>query len=121
MYKLKILYYPVRCVRNFLGLKLESQCYLIKFQKFHFIKLQFAIDIAEFGGKKYLVVVDYYSRWIEVLKLYNKTSDVVIDVLKELFSRLGVPKQLVAYNMPFISYKFIEFSSDYVKSTLCTK
>jgi len=70
-----------------------------------------AIDIAEFGGKNYLVVVDYYSRWIEVLKLYNKTSDAVIDVPEELFSILGVPKQLVADNMPFSSYKFIEFSN----------
>lgn len=72
-----------------------------------------AIDIAEFGGKSYLVVVDYYSRWIEVLKLYNKTSDAVIEALKELFSRLGVPKQLLADNMPFSSYKFIEFSNEW--------
>jgi len=55
-----------------------------------------AIDIAEFGGKSYLIVVDHYSRLIEILKLYNKTSDAVIEFLKELFSRLGVPKQLIA-------------------------
>ncbi|XP_050065155.1 uncharacterized protein LOC126554059 [Aphis gossypii] len=67
-------------------------------------------DIAEFEGKSYLIVVDYYSRWIEILELYNKTSDAVIEVLKKLFSRLSVPKQLIADNMPFSSYTFIEFS-----------
>jgi len=41
-----------------------------------------AIDIAEFGGKSYLVIVDYYSRWIEILNLYNKTSDLVIEVIE---------------------------------------
>jgi len=62
-----------------------------------------AIDIAEFGGKIYLVVIDYYSRWIEILKLFSKTSDAITVVLKELFSRLGVPKQPIADNMQFSS------------------
>lgn len=63
------------------------------------------------GGKNYLVIVDYYSRWIEILKLYNKTSDSVIEVLKQLFGRLGIPRQLIADNMPFSSLKFKEFSN----------
>lgn len=72
-----------------------------------------AIDIAEFGGKSYLIIEDYYSRWLEILKLYNKTSDAVIDVLKELFSRLGVPKKVIADNMPFGSLKFSQFSIEW--------
>jgi len=72
---------------------------------------EIAIDIAEFGEKSYLVIVDYYLRWIEILKLFNKTSDAVIEVLKQLFGRLGIPRQLVADNMPFGSFKFREFSN----------
>jgi len=37
-----------------------------KIPKIPFYKI--AIDIAEFGGKSSLVVVDYYSKWIEILK-----------------------------------------------------
>jgi len=31
------------------------------------------IDIAEINSCNYLVAIDYYSRWLEVLKLKNKT------------------------------------------------
>lgn len=49
------------------------------------------------------IVVDYYSRRIEVAKLPNKSSCLVIDVLREIYSRLGTPKELVADNVPFCS------------------
>jgi hypothetical protein len=27
------------------------------------------IDIADFGGKYYLIICDYYARWLEILKI----------------------------------------------------
>lgn len=50
-----------------------------------------AIDILYFDGQCYLVVGDYY-RWIKLyeFKLYNKTIDSVLEVLKELFDRLVI-------------------------------
>lgn len=72
-----------------------------------------AMDIAEVGGQNYLIVVDYYSRWIEILKIKNKTSDSVIDVLMDLFSKFGIPSEVISDNMPFSSVRFGEFSKNW--------
>ena len=72
-----------------------------------------AVDIAEFGGISYLVIIDYYSRWIEVFKLSNKTSSLIINKLKECFSRCGIPALMIADNMPFQSYEFKQFASSW--------
>ncbi|KAF6209803.1 hypothetical protein GE061_015553 [Apolygus lucorum] len=43
-----------------------------------------AADIGEYGNGIYLFVVDYYSRWLEIVKIKDKTAKSVIDRLKEL-------------------------------------
>lgn len=58
------------------------------------------IDIAEIFGNNYLIMIDYYSRWLELLKLKNKSSESVIELLKVVFSRFRIPKQVVADNNP---------------------
>lgn len=68
------------------------------------------MDICHFAGKDYLVVVDYYSKWIEVNSLKNKTADNVIKKLKSLFATHGIPKYIVSDNMPFGSYTFTQFA-----------
>jgi hypothetical protein len=70
-----------------------------------------ACDILEFARVPYLVVVDYYSRWIELVKLGSKDSGTIIKVLKRIFSMYGVPEKLVADNMPFNSFEFQRFAS----------
>lgn len=75
--------------------------------------VKIALDITEFGGKKYLIIVDYFSRWLEILKLCNKTSESVIEVLKDNFARLGIPQEIVADNMPFGSYGFRKFANEW--------
>lgn len=71
-----------------------------------------AMDIAEFQGKNYLVVIDYYSKWLEVLKIKRKTSDEGLKKVKKLFSRLGIPKIVVSDNNPFNSHEFLKFSKE---------
>ncbi|KAI8128832.1 hypothetical protein CVS40_1690 [Lucilia cuprina] len=68
-------------------------------------------DILEYSGKNFLVVVDYYSKWFELIYLKSKTSSDVINAWIEVFSRFGIPKVIIADNMPFASFECIEFSN----------
>jgi len=36
------------------------------------------MDIAELRGVNYLIVIDYYSRWIEIVELKDKTRYSII-------------------------------------------
>ena len=69
-----------------------------------------ATDIFEFKAKDYLVVVDYYSKWIELKQLRGKQARDVNSNLLEIFSRNGIPKIIIADNMPFNSLECKEFA-----------
>ena len=72
---------------------------------------ELAGDLFEFFGRHYLVVVDYYSRWIEAIPLSAQTSQAVIAALKSVFARLGIPRGLRSDNGPrFASETFKSFS-----------
>lgn len=72
-----------------------------------------AADIFQFGPNDYLVITDYYSRWLEFVTLNGKTAGHVIQKLKSIFARFGIPNTLIADNMPFNSIEFRNFASDY--------
>lgn len=44
-----------------------------------------AADLCEFKGKNFLVVTDYYSRWLEILNLTKITSEAVTSKLLSVF------------------------------------
>lgn len=67
-------------------------------------------DIGHFQNDSYLVLVDYYSKWLEVVKLENKTTTEIISKLKKIFSTHGIPLTFMSDNMPFNSYEFKEFA-----------
>lgn len=57
-----------------------------------------AMDILQFGEEDYLVLQDYYSKWLEIVKLKNKTAREVIDKLKIIFATHGIPRIVVLYD-----------------------
>lgn len=69
-------------------------------------------DILEYSQKYYLVLIDYYSKWIELINLKNKNSTSIIDAWLEIFSRFGFPKTLLADNNPFDSYECKNFARE---------
>ena len=72
------------------------------------------VDLFEFLGSTYLVVVDYFSRYPEVSKLNATTSKSVITTLKSIFARHGVPAVLMSNNGPqFSSQEMKEFAESY--------
>ncbi|XP_050504417.1 uncharacterized protein K02A2.6-like [Diabrotica virgifera virgifera] len=62
-------------------------------------------DILEYGSKAYLVIVDYFSHWLDISILKDKTSSSVINSFQDTFSRFGYPEILIADNLPFTSVK----------------
>lgn len=73
-----------------------------------------ATDLFELNGTTYLLVVDYYSRYIEVQKLKSTTSASVITALKAVFSHHGIPAAVVSDNGPqYASQEMKEFSQSY--------
>ena len=71
-------------------------------------------NLFELAGQKYLVVMDYYSRFIEILSLVETTSQVVIQKLKAEFARWGIPEELISDNgTQFKSLQFDEFKAEY--------
>lgn len=59
-----------------------------------------------------MLVVDYFSRFIEVAKLTSTTSLAVVEHCKSIFARHGIPSELLSDNGPqFSSERFSEFAA----------
>ena len=73
-----------------------------------------ATDLMQYKNSMYLLVIDYYSRYIEIAKLTSTTSKDIINHLKSIFSRHGIPERLISDNGPqYSSREFAEFSRLY--------
>lgn len=73
-----------------------------------------AADLFQLKGLSYLVVVDYYSRYPEVIRLGDTTSSSIVRTLKSVFSRHGIPTVFVSDNGPqFASAEMTQFASQY--------
>jgi len=70
-----------------------------------------ATDLFTLSEKNYIMVVDYFSDFVEVTELKDTTSRAVIQALKEQFSRRGIPDTVVLDNgSQYSSQEFHEFS-----------
>ena len=71
-------------------------------------------DLFTLGRDNYLLVIDYFSRYPEVIKLTSTTSSNIISALKSIFSRHGIPETLVSDNGPqYSSREFTAFAKSY--------
>ena len=61
-------------------------------------------------NKSFLIVVDAYSKWAEVIEMKQTITDRTIAALRHLFSSHGIPVQIVSDNGPqFTSSDFAKF------------
>ena len=72
------------------------------------------MDLFEQKGHQYLLVVHYFSRWTEIAHLTQTTSSAVIEHMKAIFARQGIPEVIVSDTSPqFNSRMFVSFSENY--------
>ena len=63
-----------------------------------------------FLGKMFLIIIDAYSKWMEVHITNSATSAITIDKLRNTFTTFGLPEILVTDNgTNFTSKEFDEF------------
>ena len=73
-----------------------------------------AADFCEVKGRRYLVVTDYFSRWLEIVHMPSTNTQLLISKLKCPFARLGISDQFVTDNGPqFCAQEFATFAADY--------
>lgn len=67
--------------------------------------------MCEFCNGLYLILIDYYSKWIEVVKINSQTTEAVAYATKRVASSLGVPACIHSDNRPrFASAAFRSFA-----------
>ena len=64
-------------------------------------------------GRTYLVLVDAYSKYPEIMKMNSTTSQATVHVLRDIFSRQGLPEVIVSDNGPqFVAHEFQKFCQE---------
>lgn len=88
------------------------QCCARVWQRLH-------LDFAEKDKQSFLVVVDSYSKWLEVFHMTSTTSSRTTDML-HLFALYGLPEEVVSDNgSQFVSSEFKQFlTRNGIKQTL---
>ena len=71
-------------------------------------------DLFYMKRSNYILIIDYFSRFIEVIKLKSTTSGAIIEALKSVFSRYGMPEIVMSDNGPqYSSNEFNVFAKKY--------
>uniref|UniRef100_A0A3B3QZC1 Gypsy retrotransposon integrase-like protein 1 n=1 Tax=Paramormyrops kingsleyae TaxID=1676925 RepID=A0A3B3QZC1_9TELE len=71
-------------------------------------------DLFHFHGNEYLLVVDYFSSFPEIALLSNSSSACVIQHMKSIFARHGIPLVVVSDHGPcYHSREFQDFAAHY--------
>ena len=71
-------------------------------------------DLFHLNGSTYLLLLDYFSRYPEVVKLSTLTASSVIYAAKSVFSRHGIPDEIRSDNRPqFDSEEFKRLAEEY--------
>ena len=71
-------------------------------------------DLFTLKGRNYLLIVDSFSRFPEVVQLSSTSSQTMIGILKSVFARFGIPEILVTDNGPqYASKHMAEFAKSY--------
>ena len=72
------------------------------------------VDLFEYKKSSYIIIIDYFSRFIEIAKLTSTSSTAVITHMKSIFARNGIPYCVMSDNGPqFSADTFSSFAKEY--------
>ena len=72
----------------------------------------FATDLLVWNNTNYVLVVDFYSNYFEIAQLASTKSSTVIQHIKSIFARHGIPEIVISENGPqYSSEEFHQFST----------
>ena len=77
------------------------------------------IDLFLYGGQNFLVIVDYYSRWIEVLDVKSTTTAACVAKMKDVFASFVYPEEIISVSNNDPQFASSEFRS-FVESNWIT-
>uniref|UniRef100_A0A8D8RM87 RNA-directed DNA polymerase n=1 Tax=Cacopsylla melanoneura TaxID=428564 RepID=A0A8D8RM87_9HEMI len=97
--------------QTFRGQKIREPLQPIEVASFPFERV--SMDIMTFKSKDYLVIVDSYSKWIELLLLKTKKCSEIISKLKDIWAKFGTPCICQSDNSPFNSVEIKQFCQEY--------
>ena len=70
--------------------------------------------MSEPHGKKYVIAVDYLSRWAEIHLMQGEAASAAIQAVKRIFATHSILEVVVSDNGPqFASTEFREFAQEY--------
>ncbi|XP_060079959.1 uncharacterized protein K02A2.6-like [Ylistrum balloti] len=72
------------------------------------------VDLFDYNNESYLLTVDYFSKWPEIVRLESTTAKCVISHMKSQMAKYGIPDLVISDNGPqFASFEFKQFSQQY--------
>ena len=71
-------------------------------------------DLFMWKNSHYFLIIDYFSRYIEIAKLNSESASCVIKHMKSIFARHGILQEVVSDNGPqYSSREFSKFAEEY--------
>uniref|UniRef100_A0A2C9LB39 Integrase catalytic domain-containing protein n=1 Tax=Biomphalaria glabrata TaxID=6526 RepID=A0A2C9LB39_BIOGL len=71
-------------------------------------------DLFNFEGEKYVLLVDYFSKFIDVKELSQETTSDIIGAMKSMFACHGIPRRLrLDSGSQFALREFLNFCKSY--------
>lgn len=69
-------------------------------------------DILEYNHNYFILLVDYYSNWIVVEKIKDKSAEEVKKFFENTFCHYGFPEKIVVDNNPYNSHVIKKYAQD---------
>ena len=71
-------------------------------------------DLFTLYGHDYVIVTEYFSKYIEIERIANKSSSTVVNKIKTIFARQGIPKEVCTDNGPeYTAESFKHFAKEW--------